>query len=91
LELFHHGLKGFQVLEEVCVVEMATLQVLEGCGKASRNDSRHEGIAVGRKEVCEGSEENSSGLFLGRNTKKGGVEDNDVVLPGRWLTRSQEG
>jgi hypothetical protein len=78
-------LECFQVLEEVGVVQMATLQVLEGCGKASRNNSRHEGIAVGRKEVCEGSEKNSSSLLFGRDTKKGGVEDDDVVLPGRRL------
>jgi hypothetical protein len=84
-------LKGFQVLEEIGVVEMATLQVLEGSRKASRDNSRHEGIAVGRQKVREGSEEYSSSLLLGRNTKKGGVEDDDVVLPWGWSVHvSQE-
>jgi hypothetical protein len=64
---------------------MATLQVLEGCGKASGNDGRHESIAVGGEKVCESSEEKSGRLFLGGDAKKGGVEDNDVVLPERWL------
>jgi len=58
-------LEGFEVLEKVGVVEMATLQILKNGGKASGNDGRHEGIAVGRKKVCEGSEEKSGCLFLG--------------------------
>jgi hypothetical protein len=47
LEFLNHGLKGFQVLEEVSIVEVTALQILEYGGKSSRDDGRHQSLAVG--------------------------------------------
>jgi hypothetical protein len=87
LEVFDHFLQCFHVLEEIGIVQVTTLQVLKDGGEASGNNGGHECVAVSGQEVGKSGEQESCCLFLGRDAKKRGVEDDYVVFSVMMLAR----